>query len=430
MTAVAPDAGTLFTWGAKSIGPRVGWLGAWGLVLSSVLAGVGAAEILANSALSLLGMGESSKLAHLVIAAGFILLTTWLVARGAEESSRTTLILTVIQYGGLALFAGLMAVKVFSGQGNPDAEAFSWQWFNPLAIHSWSSFVGGFLVALFVFWGFDASLAMSEESEGTSVQAGRTGVTAILITLAIYVLFTVAALSFAGIDPDSPSSLTFEDNIDDVFNVLATDSIGAAGAAVAAVIVGLSAFSATMSTVMPTARGLLAMATYRALPSRFADVSEATQSPRYATWFLGGMTLAIYAALSVFSEAIVEDSVYSVGISICAYYTIAALSCVFYFYRTAFSSLRLALEQVILPLIGAVILVYVMFAEGHKMMDPEYGSGGSVAGVGTVFVVGVVTLLLGAPLMALWNLRDPAYFQGKTLPPERAHWVKVIDDVE
>ena len=41
--------GTVFTWGSMAIGPRVGWLGGWGLYLSSTLAGVGAAEIVVNA---------------------------------------------------------------------------------------------------------------------------------------------------------------------------------------------------------------------------------------------------------------------------------------------------------------------------------------------------------------------------------------------
>ncbi len=43
MTTVAADSGTVFTWGAMAIGPRTGWIGGWGLFLSSTLAGVGAA---------------------------------------------------------------------------------------------------------------------------------------------------------------------------------------------------------------------------------------------------------------------------------------------------------------------------------------------------------------------------------------------------
>ena len=57
-------------------------------------------------------------------------------------------------------------------------------------------------------------------------------------------------------------------------------------------------------------------------------------------------------------------------------------------------------------------------------MDPSYGSSGSIAGIGAVFLIGVVTLLLGIPLMVLWNMREPRFFRGETLPLERAHMVK------
>jgi amino acid transporter len=423
MTTVATDSGTVFTWGSMAIGPRTGWIGGWGLFLSSTLAGVGAAEIMVNSVVTVAGLDEPPLLLRAGIGTAFILLTTWLVARGAEESSRTTLVLTIIQYGGLILFASLLFAAVLGGETAPTAEAFSWQWLNPFAIDGYSAMLGGFLVALFIFWGFDASLAMSEESEGNSAQAGRTGVIAMLIILVTYVVFTVAALAFAGIDEADPMSLTHEDNIDDVFLVMATESIGEWGAVIAALIVGLSAFSATMSTVMPTARGVLAMASYKALPSRFASVDQATAAPKVATWFMGLLTLAIYLSLSVVSDAIVQDSVYSVGISICAYYIVAALACAVYFHRTAFSSVRTAFAQVILPLVSVAVLVYVMIVEAQNMMDPEYGSGSSVKGIGTVFIVGVIGMLLSVPLMLLWNAKAPAFFRGQTLPKQRAHWV-------
>ena len=91
MTTVARDSGTVFTWGSMAIGPRIGWLGGWGLFLSSTLAGVGAAEMMVNSVVTVAGLEDPPLLLRMAIATGFILLTTWLVARGAEESSRTTL---------------------------------------------------------------------------------------------------------------------------------------------------------------------------------------------------------------------------------------------------------------------------------------------------------------------------------------------------
>ena len=419
LTDAAPDSGTVFTWGSKAILPHIGWIGGYALMLSSILAGVGAAGITVNAVSVGFRLNDPPDWLKILIAAVFILATTWLVARGAEESSRTTLILTVIQYGGLILFAAILLINVIGREGNPSAEPFSWDWFNPLAINSFPAFISGFLVAIFIFWGFDAALSMSEETEGTSEQSGRVGVTAIIIILITYVVIGVAALAFAGTDDNSASSLTHSANIDDVFSTLAREAVGPGGAVAAAVIVGLSAFSATMSTVMSTVRGLLAMATYKALPERFGSVDQVVQTPKFTTWFIGLTTLAIYGSLTFVSDSIVEDCVYSVGIAIMLYYTVVAVSSVVYFWDTAFRSWRTAFGQVILPGIAAMILIPVGLFEAYRMISPEYGSGGSLAGIGTVFIIGVLSLVLGVLLMILWNLKSPAFFRGQTLKRER-----------
>ncbi len=421
LTDAAPDAGTVFTWGSKAILPHIGWIGGYALMLSSILAGVGAAGITVNAVSVAFRLEDSSKWLQVLIAAIFILTTTWLVARGAEESSRTTLILTVIQYGGLILFAAILMLNILGRESNPTAEAFSWDWFNPLAINGFPAFLSGFLVAIFIFWGFDAALSMSEETAGTPEQSGRVGVTAIVIILITYVVIGVAALAFAGIDDSSEGSLTHAKNIDDVFSALTREAVGPNGAVIAAVIVGLSAFSATMSTVMATVRGMLAMATYKALPDRFASVDDVVQTPKFTTWFIGLTTLVIYGGLTFVSESIVEDCVYSVGIAIMLYYTVVAVSSVVYFWDTAWRSWRTALGQVILPGIAALILIPVGLFEAYRMINPEYGSGGSLAGIGTVFIIGVLSLVLGVLLMILWNLKSPAFFRGQTLTRERTH---------
>lgn len=421
LTDAAPDSGTVFTWGSKAILPHIGWIGGYALMLSSILAGVGAAGITVNAVSVGLGLNDPPDWLKILIAAVFILATTWLVARGAEESSRTTLILTVIQYGGLILFAAILLINVIGREGNPSAEPFSWDWFNPFAINGFPAFLSGFLVAIFIFWGFDAALSMSEETDATSEQSGRVGVTAIIIILITYVVIGVAALAFAGTDDNSPTSLTNANNIDDVFSALAREAVGSKGAVAAAVIVGLSAFSATMSTVMATVRGMLAMAAYKALPDRFATVDDVVQTPKFTTWFIGLTTLAIYGSLTFVSDSIVEDCVYSVGIAIMLYYTVVAVSSVVYFWDTAWRSWRTAFGQVILPGIAAMILIPVGLFEAYRMISPEYGSGGSLAGIGTVFIIGVLSLVLGVLLMIVWNLKSPAFFRGQTLRRERTH---------
>ncbi len=423
LTTSAPDSGTVFTWGTKAIGPRFGWFGGWALLLASILAGVAATQIIVNATAIIINLEETPVWFHFSIAVLFIFATTYLTALGAKESSRTTMILTITQYGGLITLAVLLFLRVQQGEAVSTAEPFSLDWLNPFAISSFDAFLNGFLVALFIFWGFDASLAMSEETDGSAEQAGRSGIIAMFITVLTYVVFATTALAYAGIDVQDKSSLTFNDNIDSIVTVLATDIIGTKGTLIAALIIAISAFSATMSTIMPAARAALAMATYRAIPRKFSSVNETTQTPKFATWTIGLMTLAIYLTLSLISESIVKDSIHSVSIAVCTYYTIAALSCVLYFHRTAFNHWHTALSQVIFPLIAAAILIAVSIIQAWNMLDPSYGSSGSIAGIGTVFIIGVVTLLGGVPLMILWNAHEPKFFRGETLPLERAHMV-------
>ncbi len=423
LTTSAPDAGTVFTWGSKAIGPRVGWFGGWAYLLACVLAGVAATQITVNSVAIVFDLHEVPAWFQVGVAVIFIISTTYLTALGAKESSRTTLILTAAQFSILILFALMLFTYIMQGNTVSTAEPFSWEWFNPFAISSFDTFLSGFLIALFIFWGFDASLTMSEEVDGNSEQTGRSGVIAMIITVITYVGFSTLALAYAGIDVNHESSLTHEDNIDSSITLLATGIIGAKGGLVAALVICVSAFSSTMSTIMPSARVALAMATYRAIPQRFASVSEVTQTPQFTTWTIGIMTMIIYTTLSLLSESIIEDTIHGVSIAVCTYYIVASLSCVFYFYRTAFNHWQTALSQVIFPAIAVVILVGVCILQAWNMIDPDYGSSGSIAGMGAVFFIGVVTLLFGIPLMILWNMHDKRFFRGETLPLERAHMV-------
>ncbi|MCX6479712.1 MAG: APC family permease, partial [Mycobacterium sp.] len=130
------------------------------------------------------------------------------------------------------------------------------------------------------------------------------------------------------------------------------------------------------------------------------------------------------SGLTLVSDSIVEDCVYSVGIAIMLYYTVVAVSSVVYFWDTAWGSWRTALGQVILPGVAALMLIPVGVFEAYRMISPEYGSGSSLAGVGTVFIIGVLSLILGVLLMMLWSLKSPAFFRGETLKPERTHRTK------
>ena len=48
-------------------------------------------------------------------------------------------------------------------------------------------------------------------------------------------------------------------------------------------------------------------------------------------------------------------------------------------------------------------------------MDPAYGSGSQILGLGLVFVLTVGLIVLGLVLMMIQRLLDPAFFRGEVL---------------
>ena len=48
-------------------------------------------------------------------------------------------------------------------------------------------------------------------------------------------------------------------------------------------------------------------------------------------------------------------------------------------------------------------------------MNPAFGSGSSVFGVGLVFLLGVGIILLGVVVMLIFSWHRPGFFQGETL---------------
>jgi hypothetical protein len=48
-------------------------------------------------------------------------------------------------------------------------------------------------------------------------------------------------------------------------------------------------------------------------------------------------------------------------------------------------------------------------------MDPGFGSGSHVGGVGLVFVIGMGIIVIGIAIMMAMALCRPGYFQGETL---------------
>lgn len=100
---------------------------------------------------------------------------------------------------------------------------------------------------------------------------------------------------------------------------------------------------------------------------------------------------------------------------ICFYYGITAVACIWYFRHELFSSVHNIIFKFVFPLLGGGFLLLMFFITAFDSLSSEYGSGSSIFGVGTVFVLGMGILLLGAVLMLFTRFAHPDFFKGRTL---------------
>jgi hypothetical protein len=119
--------------------------------------------------------------------------------------------------------------------------------------------------------------------------------------------------------------------------------------------------------------------------------------------------------MRVVSTDVLTDTILTLGMMICFYYGVTALACVWYFRRIAFASVRSFLLRFLAPLVGGVILAVIFVTTLVDSIDPAYGSGSEIGGVGLVFILGVVLILAGVVLMFVMRAADPAFFRGETL---------------
>jgi len=430
-----PDCGTTFTWGTKAFGPWVGWMGGWGVAVAGMVVLANLAQVASIYFWNLLGVSFEVNNDWRVILVGviFIVAMTLVSWRGVEIGERIQNILLAVQYLALAIFVVASLWQFFAGTA-PNPTPFDWSWFNPLAFTEWGGFVEAVLLALFIYWGWDTCLALNEETKDPKRIPGRAALLTTIILLLTYVSVTVAAMMYAGLG-ETGTGLGNPDNADDFFLAIKDGLLGPVGW-VLVVAVMISAISSTQTTILPTARGTLSMAAYKALPRRFARVHPQYKTPSFSTLVMGAVAIAYYVGFTLVNDNILQDSILSLGLAIAFYYALTGFACVWYYRRTLFDSWRNFLYRGLLPFLGAVMLTYAFIQSAIDMWDVDYGYS-TLLGVGGSFVMGIGALAFGVLLMFLWFLfpRSKPFFRGESLnrdtpvlvPEEPADYARSID---
>ena len=409
-----PDCGTNFTWTAKAFGPRAGWINGWALIAADIIVMAALAQIAGIYGFLLFGFDDLAANATWVTVAGcaWILVMTWVSWRGIELSARTQYFLLGAELIILAVFAGVALFKVYAGTAGDLAIKPELDWFLPTGL-SLTALSAGFLLAVFIYWGWDSAVAANEETENPAVNPGRAAVRSTVVLLVTYILVTVAAQAFAGVGEEG-IGLTNPEHSDDVLSSVGEAVLGGWGVKLLIIAVLTSAAASTQTTILPTARATLSMASYKALPKAFATVHPRYQTPTVSTWAMGLISIAFYAGLTYFNNAALSDLILSIGLLIAFYYGLTGFAAVWFFRRELFTSAKAFFLKGLFPFLGGAILFSAMIRTAIDSYATDFGDT-VLFNVGGVFVLGVGSVAIGLVLMIVWNIAAPAFFRGQTL---------------
>jgi amino acid transporter len=347
-----------------------------------------------------------STLAVTIVGVIWILVMTWIVARSVELSAKTQNFLLGAELLTLTAFAVTALVKVYANHPAGSVTP-ALSWFNPFAVSSFSAMVSGVLLAVFIYWGWDSTVTVNEETKDASRTPGLGAITATLVLLAIYVIVSVAAQAYGGVDG-------LVKNQDDVLSSLATAVFGGTLGKIVIIAVLTSAAASTQTTILPTARTSLSMARAKAIPPKFGEVHTRYFTPYFSTWVFGAASIVWYVGLTLVSQNILFDSIAALGLMIAFYYGFTGFACAVYYRKELFKSAKNFFFIGVSPVIGALMLTGLFFKSAYELASPSNSeSGSSWFGAGPPLVIIVVFMLIGALYMLYYSTKNPEFFARK-----------------
>jgi amino acid transporter len=431
MNRADPDCGTTFTWVTRAMGPKTGWMGGWGILMTDLVVMPSLSVIAGSYTFSLFGAhgiaADTSGLWVTVIGVIWIVVMTAICYIGIELSARTQVLLLSAELLVLTIFSIVALVKVYTrhiaGSIKPTGSWFEF----------WHAGVGplsaAMLVAVFIYWGWDTAVTVNEESKDANHTPGVAAVLSTFILLLIYVIVGVAAVAFKG-----PDFLSNPNNSSDILNALGGTVLGSPWDKLLIIAVLTSASASTQTTILPAARSALSMATHKALPAKFGSINRKFLSPGFATLFFGAFSIVWYVVLTIVSpNDVLGNSISALGFGIAFYYGITGYACVIYYRKLIFKSLKNFIFVGLAPLIGALTLTGIFVVAIFYYSNPanSFITGQAwlpfihfdvhllglhlyvTKGLGPPVVLGLGLLLIGVPLMIYWRIRHPEFFQRK-----------------
>jgi amino acid transporter len=392
------NCGASYAWVGRAINPYLGFMVGWLMVAGYVIATVSGVEVLGPSVLAVFGADSANVWANIGIATAVGLAMLLLAVVGIRITARTQIGFAVVEYAILIGFAivGLIAVAShWSGTFHMTGG-----WLSPTGIGGKGSASAGFLIAVFIFTGWDGAIYVNEEVRQRQKSPGSAALLAVACLGLIDLLCIVGlqgVVSPAKLQANSSSALVYS-----------AQALGGSGwAKVMALALALSVIATTLTGIVLTARILYAMARDQLLPPSLARVSRRFSTPAVASILVGlsiiGLAWVYLLATSV--QNAFNDVVAVAGILFAFFYIFTALAAIVFYRRRVLSGVRNVITLGVLPLAAAGFLGWIIVQSLMKAPASQLWSLVGVIGTGFALMIGA-RLIGKAPFFGLKREQD------------------------
>ena len=377
------NCGASFEWVGRAIDPYLGFLTGWLMVAAYIIGTVAEVLLLGPSVLAVFGSTSTNKWAYVGIGVAMGLIMLVIAVIGIKITARVQVSMALVEY--LILIGLAIAGLAWVLGHHPGTVPFSRGWLSVNGIGGKGSAVAGFLVAVFIYGGWDGTLYVNEEVKHRRVNPGRAAILAVALLAIIY---TLAQVGFQGVI--SPAKLQAAAANGTALIAVATALGGGFWAKMMALAIALSVIATTGTGIVLSARIVYGMANHRVLPEFLGTVSRRWNTPVAASIIVGlliiGLSAVYFLATSV--QGAFTDVINVTGLLFSVFYILTAFAAMSYYRRRIFNSAWDFIGVGLLPLGAAGFLGWVLVL---SLKDAPATQRWSVVGI---VAAGVVLMLV------------------------------------
>ena len=374
------NCGASFEWVGRAINPYLGFLTGWLMITGSIIGTLGPVVVLGPSVLAVFGASSTSTWPNIAIGTAVVLVMLVIAILGIRLTARTQVGMGLVEYVILIGFAiaGLVVVLGHHHGTFPITRG----WFSLRGIGGHGSLAAGFLIAVFMYTGWDGTIYVNEEVKHRRTNPGRAAIMAVAF---IAIIFTVSQVGLQGVvsparlQANAPSALVY------VAGVLG----GGGWAKVMALSLALSVIASTGCGIVLTARMIYGMASHRVLPEFLANVSRRFATPVAASVVVGLILIVVtwlYLLTSSVANAFTQVIAVT-GLLYATFYILTALAAITYYRRRVFSNAWDALILGILPIAAVGFLGWVLVKSLQTAPASQIWSLAGITGAGVILML-------------------------------------------